>query len=1503
MQPSASLPLQTHATHTLTCVMCHGRQKDNTKPLLPLPSSTGPSHNPLPWHCAHCTSGPPAPNARGIEGLTGTANPSPSSTTARSSRTCAATGCTVQFVHNEPFCSGGCQDYELSQLIKSGLSFADRPNLFKLPSTSVLIPLSPEPDQPLLPSSPEPVLAPLTAGSTTGTSFDLANKTRSAASLALKASGPPTPAVSATSTAKSPLQCPVPDCTEPSYNDVEGECCSKKCKADFIVLYESCKCKNWSCLQILTKSPTQPAFCSQDCQRQHQWICSASECSEPAAPGHHTCTLGSYDACNATTTSELFKPVSNCEDKSFVPKRTTGESFRSTPSTITFHLSCDYLSNWFNFPILIDGKVFTCNEQYMMAYKATLFNDPESYHLIMNTADPAEHKRLGRSVRNFVAESWNIHSVKAVLRANLAKFGQNAHLGRLLLNTGNKILVEASPFDKIWGAGCGSYADEAQAPASWRGKNLLGHVLMQVRKTLRWYKSRGSKISSLTGPFWPLDPANIKEQPLPPCFCKNPGCRTATWTKGQFCSSRCKQTAAGLTGPPPANTDQCAVNNCSKPRYKGSEACGRAHRDHLRKMSVMTTNAAVPQLCDGNQCNRIRHPGGRFCSLRCRSNNLNLPERVQLSPESVSEARQGYYESTLDYFDRIRTSACRCPAPCKSQRELRCQPSAGFGFFICSSWKNFWDSGADNCFGLGCTNKPISQSFFCSVPCRISRGRAECAKPGCTKDTFPDKPCCTWSCEDNIAQTPIACSHYPSCNLLAATGSDKCTPCDQEAPSSTQSHAAGSISCDACAPTSAYVSPKSTPVKAQSNRHGSSATRSAPLHWADALSPADLGPDATVMPIHRHSPGPTERPIVTSQLSWPAAICYSPQGAFEMPSAIPTPAAQDEAHGVSNQRISELDHVTQSQYMPLMNMPVTRGPSLPPPPQLLNTSPDYPEGWLPTKGSFSALFTEFEFNAEDHGKFVHTYYVSNKSQLRGCHRMDNVAAPTSANPAPIRVARGLSICDLPGCSSPPHRRLVPELYPGRDPRPSHYCSKAHAESHEASLKQAGQPLPVYAEEPNRGAARHAVPRARSTDAPKTPKVQRRFKITLSPDQIVDMICEWTKCNNKDATQALKMVTAKKSKANLPTKFRPRCKDLFIPQEAMQLGARGIIWDTEEYFRTEPQARKEVQIRPLDVTEPMIHPWNTSKLAEWAFQSQCPDHKLISELCGPGVAPPFTGSMTATLCANSQSYFDNIEACISKTKEEIDMGFIAKPLPNGVPCFPIKVFKMGAALQFKKGGVVKTRTIGSLSAPYGDHEHLSANAGFNIDTDLETWPKLDYCSSARIAAYCAVVATACEPGDFVFLAVDWRYFYRQMLRAKFGLWLQAGCGTGEGIAIDLRWIFGGANCCHEANAVENILIYLIIFRLMVSWHLDMENPASWIDQVIRSRPWLTDRNKAWILNRVALFGLPGSTQAKARDRGHIYGRPDEISDFCNLIPAFLQHSRFPTSQTQSALFLP
>ena len=121
----------------------------------------------------------------------------------------------------------------------------------------------------------------------------------------------------------------------------------------------------------------------------------------------------------------------------------------------------------------------------MMAEKAKLFGDTEKIKEIVSAENPGKAKALGREIKGFEQRVWNWNKFDIVIRGNLEKFSQNPKLGEFLLNTGTRILAEASPVDTIWGTGLAADDPAIEDPAAWPGQNLLGFALMEVRRILQ----------------------------------------------------------------------------------------------------------------------------------------------------------------------------------------------------------------------------------------------------------------------------------------------------------------------------------------------------------------------------------------------------------------------------------------------------------------------------------------------------------------------------------------------------------------------------------------------------------------------------------------------------------------------------------------------------------------------------------------------------------------------------------------------------------------------------------------------------------------------------------------------------------------------------------------------------------------------------------------------------------------------------------------------------------
>ncbi len=142
-------------------------------------------------------------------------------------------------------------------------------------------------------------------------------------------------------------------------------------------------------------------------------------------------------------------------------------------------------SQWYPSAFTVEGIEYKTTEHWMMAHKAKLFNDQEAFDRVIKTEKAAEVKAIGRQIKNFDEAKWNEAKYEIVKTGNVHKFSQNEKLKTYLLDTSDRVIVEASPTDAIWGIGLAQDAKRIENPHTWRGLNLLGFALMEARDFLR----------------------------------------------------------------------------------------------------------------------------------------------------------------------------------------------------------------------------------------------------------------------------------------------------------------------------------------------------------------------------------------------------------------------------------------------------------------------------------------------------------------------------------------------------------------------------------------------------------------------------------------------------------------------------------------------------------------------------------------------------------------------------------------------------------------------------------------------------------------------------------------------------------------------------------------------------------------------------------------------------------------------------------------------------------
>ena len=139
------------------------------------------------------------------------------------------------------------------------------------------------------------------------------------------------------------------------------------------------------------------------------------------------------------------------------------------------------LSQWWPAPFTVGELTYPTAEHWMMVKKADLFDNANLIPKILANPEPGAAKALGRKVTGFDQKIWNAAKFDLVVQGSIHKFCQNPDIGDFLMGTGGRILVEASPVDRIWGIGMDQNHPDIDNPALWKGENLLGFALMTAR--------------------------------------------------------------------------------------------------------------------------------------------------------------------------------------------------------------------------------------------------------------------------------------------------------------------------------------------------------------------------------------------------------------------------------------------------------------------------------------------------------------------------------------------------------------------------------------------------------------------------------------------------------------------------------------------------------------------------------------------------------------------------------------------------------------------------------------------------------------------------------------------------------------------------------------------------------------------------------------------------------------------------------------------------------------
>ena len=143
-----------------------------------------------------------------------------------------------------------------------------------------------------------------------------------------------------------------------------------------------------------------------------------------------------------------------------------------------------FLSNWYPAKFELDGLCFTSTEQYIMYRKCAMLGDDAAAQLVLETDDVSKQQAIGRNAKPYNGVLWEGIRQVVAMHCLLAKFRQNPVLKGKLLETKDAYLVECAYSDKTWACGRGLDEEQRKDVSQWKGRNILGFALMEVRRIL-----------------------------------------------------------------------------------------------------------------------------------------------------------------------------------------------------------------------------------------------------------------------------------------------------------------------------------------------------------------------------------------------------------------------------------------------------------------------------------------------------------------------------------------------------------------------------------------------------------------------------------------------------------------------------------------------------------------------------------------------------------------------------------------------------------------------------------------------------------------------------------------------------------------------------------------------------------------------------------------------------------------------------------------------------------
>eukprot|EP00042_Codosiga_hollandica_P046570 m.491412 g.491412 ORF g.491412 m.491412 type:complete len:276 (-) comp57260_c0_seq2:2430-3257(-) len=235
-------------------------------------------------------------------------------------------------------------------------------------------------------------------------------------------------------------------------------------------------CVNGECLNCGKRRHQGFLYCGKSCAAMYK-----AKQTQQAYPGAGAMRqqLGAQVAAVAARSGQWVQPQP--------PQRQ--QAFQAQPTPIDFPLHARFgkaplmfynkedpfyeFTNFAAYPLTIAGKTYPTSEHYFQSMKFVLtpFEDD-----IAKAPTPRDAFDLTRQEEfsRWRRSDWDAVKNDVMLRALREKFTQYEHLYHLLLSTGDRHIIEHTANDTYWADG-----------GDGTGKNMLGHLLMQVRGELK----------------------------------------------------------------------------------------------------------------------------------------------------------------------------------------------------------------------------------------------------------------------------------------------------------------------------------------------------------------------------------------------------------------------------------------------------------------------------------------------------------------------------------------------------------------------------------------------------------------------------------------------------------------------------------------------------------------------------------------------------------------------------------------------------------------------------------------------------------------------------------------------------------------------------------------------------------------------------------------------------------------------------------------------------------